>query len=57
MSETCINKNNLSKYIQVFEDKKLVTKDKETGILKVNDIILPIVDNNEIDVSYILIIE
>ena len=57
MSETCVNKNNLSKYINVFTEKKLVFKDMDTGMLKVNEVLLPILNDNLVEINYILTVE
>ena len=56
MNVTKINKNNLSKYLNRFINNQLVIK-HEDGVLELNNILLPIRDNNKVEIEFILNIE
>jgi hypothetical protein len=51
MSDTRVNKNNLTKYINLFVEKQLVSRN-DRGIISVNNMILPIVEDNQIVVEF-----
>lgn len=55
MTETLINKNNLSKYISILKSKGLINKDKDGYF--VNKMFIPEVDKNTIETLFVLEIE
>lgn len=57
MSQTEINKNNLSKYVATFIDKNILKFNKEEQSIILNDIVMPILDGNEININIKLIIK
>lgn len=57
MTNTSINRHNLSKYIKVFEEKKLITCQGRDKSIIVNNDILPIIVDNKISVEFRLFIK
>jgi hypothetical protein len=56
MSETRINKNNLSKYAAMFKNKGIIVKNDKGGF-EINSKILPVIKNNIIEITFLLEIE
>ena len=52
MRKTNINKNNLSKYLKVFEDAGAIIRDPITNIPSISSIIEPVLLDDSIDISF-----